>query len=50
MVALALAAQEAVVRTPDTSPYMTAAYLAIGGILVLYTVSLLGRLKKAKEE
>lgn len=50
MIELALAAQEAAVRTPDTSSYMAAAYLAIGGIVVLYTVSLLGRLKKAKEE
>jgi hypothetical protein len=47
---LALAVQEAALRTPDTRVYMVAAYLAIGGILGFYAVSLLGRLKKAKED
>jgi hypothetical protein len=47
---LALAVQEAALRTPDTHAYMVAAYLAIGGILGLYTASLLWRMKKAKED
>lgn len=47
--ALAQAAQAAL-KTPDTSAYMVAAYIALGAVLSLYALSLLGRLKKAKEE
>ena len=50
LLTLALIVQEAALRTPDTRAYMVAAYLAMGGILGLYTASLLGRLKKAKED
>jgi hypothetical protein len=49
MLALAQAVQVAL-RTPDTSAYMIAAYLSLGTVLALYALSLLGRLKKAKEE
>jgi hypothetical protein len=50
LLALALVVQEAALRTPDTRAYMVAAYLVIGGVLGLYTASLLGRLKKAEED
>lgn len=46
--ALALTATEAALRTPDTSAYMVGAYAALGAMLALYALSLLGRLRKVK--
>jgi hypothetical protein len=40
--------QEVAIKTPDTTGYMRAGYIAIGAILVAYMVFLWGRARKAR--
>jgi hypothetical protein len=40
--------QEVAIKTPDTSGYMRAGYLAIGAILIAYLIFLWGRARKAR--
>lgn len=49
MVIVALASlQEVSIKTPDTTGYLRAGYIAIGAILLAYTVFLWGRARKAR--